>query len=104
MPLDGEEHEQLADLPLGAALDPAEVAPATERLIETHGATPARLLDGEAVTTLFAARREDLTAVLGAHALEEAVDAFTAPVVGLESPFHCGAPNTRGKPKAMNCT
>ena len=40
------------------------------------------------MTTLFTARREDLTAVLGAHALEEAVDALASSVVRLEGPFH----------------
>ena len=54
------------------------------------------------MTTLFAARREDLTAVLGAHALEETVDALASAVVRLKGPFHgTDSPNTRGKPKAL---
>ena len=48
------------------------------------------------MTTLFAARREDLTAVLGAHALEKTVDALASAVVRLEGPFHgTDTPNIR---------
>lgn len=118
-PLNGEEHEQRTRLPLRATLDPAEVAAATERLIASHETAPARLLNGEAVTTLFAARREDLTAVLGAHAFHEAMHALAAAVMRLKSPFHCGgAPNEvalraplatsrrhkSARRKALNCT
>ena len=47
-----------------------------------------RPLDGEAVATLFATRREDLTAVLGAHAFEEAMDALASAVMRLKGPLH----------------
>ena len=57
------------------------------------------------MTTLFAARREDLTAVLGAHALEETVDAFAATVVRLKGPLHgTGTPKKGLKTKARHCT
>ena len=44
--------------------------------------------DAEAVTPLLAAAREHRAAVLGAHALEEAVDALAATVVRLKRPLH----------------
>jgi hypothetical protein len=40
------------------------------------------------VAALFAPRRKDPTAVFGAHALEETVDAFAPAVVRLEGPLH----------------
>jgi hypothetical protein len=40
------------------------------------------------VAALFAASREDLTSVLGRHALEKTVDAFAATVMRLKSPLH----------------
>jgi hypothetical protein len=57
------------------------------------------------VATFFAARGKDLTAVLGAHALEETVDALASAVVRLKGPFHgAGTPNIGDKPKALYCT
>ena len=57
------------------------------------------------MATLFAARREDLTAVLGAHALEETMDALASAVVRLKGPFHgTDSPNKMGKRKALYCT
>ena len=57
------------------------------------------------MTTLFATRREDLTAVLGAHALEETVDAFASAVVRLKGPLHGRVtPMLRIKRKALYCT
>jgi hypothetical protein len=56
------------------------------------------------VAALFATRREDLTAVLGAHALEETVDALASAVVRLKGPFHgTGCSKLRVKPKALYC-
>ena len=56
------------------------------------------------MATLFAPRREDLTAILGAHALEEPVDALASTVVRLKGPLHgTGAPNKMGKRKAPYC-
>jgi hypothetical protein len=56
------------------------------------------------VATLFAPRREDLTAVLGAHALEESVNALASTVMRLKGPLHgTGAPNEMGKRKALYC-
>ena len=47
-----------------------------------------RELDGEAFSAFFAARRQDATAVLRAHALHEAVNALAPAVMWLESAFH----------------
>ncbi len=100
----GQENEKGPNLPLAATLDPRKVAPPAERLVPAHRASSPRRSDGEAVATLFAARREDLTAVLGAHALEETVDALASAVVRLKGPFHgTGAPNEMGKRKAPYC-
>ena len=56
------------------------------------------------MATLFAARREDLTAVLGAHALEETVDALASAVVRLKGPFHGTGDSKLGrKRKARYC-
>ena len=56
------------------------------------------------MAALFAARREDLTAVLGAHALEETVDALASAVVRLKGPFHGTGDSKLGlKRKARYC-
>jgi hypothetical protein len=87
--LEREEHEQRAGPALAPALNPGEIAPSPERGIAAHDRLGS---DGQAVTTLFAPRRDDLTAIFGAHALEEAVDAFAPTVVRLEGPLHGDAP------------
>ena len=48
---------------------------------------PRRRSDGEALATLAAATRKDLTAVLGAHPLAKAVGFRPTAVVGLERPL-----------------
>jgi hypothetical protein len=55
-------------------------------------------LDRQAVTALFAASGEDLTAVLRAHPFHEAMDALTATVVGLKSTFHEARNSERSGP------
>ena len=56
---------------------------------------PRRRSDGEALATLAAATRKDLTAVLGAHPLAKAVRLLAATIVGLKRALHGSPPFVR---------
>ncbi len=54
-----------------------------------------RNLNGQALAALFAAGSENFASVLRAHALEKAMHALAAPVMGLEGTFHDGQGSRR---------